>query len=144
MKHHVYFSLGSNLGHRHALLRQAIVLLQQRVGSLVACSSFIETEPWGFESEHNFLNAVVWCQTTLTPEQVLLVTQQIEREMGRHTKSVNSGYHDRPIDIDILLFDHLTLNTLVGEGEDAQRLIIPHPLMYQRDFVMKPLKEINS
>ncbi|MCQ2197458.1 MAG: 2-amino-4-hydroxy-6-hydroxymethyldihydropteridine diphosphokinase [Bacteroidaceae bacterium] len=144
MKHHVYLSLGSNLGNRHALLRQAIVHLQQRVGSLVACSSFIETLPWGFESEHNFLNAVVWCTTDLEPEEVLLVTQQIEREMGRHTKSDDNGYHDRTIDIDILLFDDLSLNTWVGEGEEAKQLIIPHPLMHQRDFVMKPLQEIHS
>ena len=111
---------------------------------MVACSSFIETLPWGFESEHNFLNAVVWCNTDLTPEELLLVTQQIEREMGRHTKSDDSGYHDRTIDIDILLFDDLSLNTWVGLGEEAKQLIIPHPLMHQRDFVMKPLQEIHS
>ncbi len=139
MPHHVYLSLGSNLGNRHALLEQAIDLLQQRVGSLVACSSLLETEPWGFESENRFLNAAVHFTTPLEPLDLLLATQQIERDMGRTTKSSDGRYHDRPIDIDILLYDDLHIDeTYEAEGQQL-RLTIPHPLMYERDFVMKPL-----
>lgn len=159
MVHTIYLSLGSNLGNRHALLKQAIELLQQRVGSLVACSSMHETEPWGFESENNFLNAAVCLRTSLSPVETLLVTQEIEREMGRTKKSDSSSnpyprvsaqdkkdaspiYHDRTIDIDILIYDNLQLDTCIETDGKKLRLTIPHPLMQERDFVMKPLKEI--
>lgn len=142
--HFTYLSLGSNLGDRRALLRQAIELLQQRVGAIVACSSFLETEPWGFESEYNFLNAAIELKTTLSPLDLLLTTQQIEREMGRTRKSSDGQYHDRPIDIDILLYDDLQLDeTYEVEGRQL-RLVIPHPLMEERDFVMKPLGTIHN
>ena len=96
----LYLSLGSNLGDRHTLLLQAIEALVQRVGTLVRCSSFIETEPWGFESDHPFLNAVALYRTELSPREVLATTQAIERDLGRQHKSVN-GYADRTMDIDI-------------------------------------------
>lgn len=163
----VYLSLGSNLGDRRALLQQAISLLGQRVGIVEASSSFIETEPWGFESEHPFLNAAVRVSTLLTPFQLLLVTQQIEREMGRTHKSTanmpNGGssgpkYHDRPIDIDILIYNmsknawqndapqqsavSLQLDGLYAIDGQLLSLTLPHPLMHERDFVMIPLREI--
>ena len=133
MLHQVYLGLGSNQGDRQATLNRAIELIGERIGKVVRQSSVIETEPWGFLSGNKFLNCVVFCETTLLPRQVLKVTQQIERELGRHHKG--KGYRDRPIDIDILLFDHLNIDT-----PDLQ---IPHPLMYQRDFVMIPLNEIK-
>ena len=139
--HKVYLGLGSNQGDREQLMLQAIRLIDQRVGRVVRQSSFIETEPWGFESENKFMNAVILCETTNTPHEMLLLTQQIERDMGRRKKSVNGQsvnrkYADRPIDIDILLYDDLTV--------DEPDLKIPHPLMHQRDFVMIPLEEIRS
>ena len=130
-----YLSLGSNLGDRHALLVQAIDLLARRVGRLVRCSSFIETEPWGFQSEHPFLNAVVLMRTDLIPRQLLTETQDIERHLGRTHKSCQGHYADRTIDIDILLYGDLRLAT--------PELIIPHPRMCERDFVLRPLREIN-
>ena len=137
--HRVYLGLGSNLGRRRSLLKQAIQLIGERVGEVVRQSSFIETEPWGFESKHKFLNGVILCETEKSPREVLALTQQIERELGRH-KIVNGNlsnrkYSDRPIDIDILLYDDLTI--------DEPDLKIPHPLMEQRDFVMIPLNEIK-
>ena len=99
-------------------------------------SSLISTEPWGFESDHRFVNACVLCETTLTPRQVLRATQKIERELGRTHKSVNGHYADRLIDIDILLYDDLRV--------DEPDLQIPHPLMLERDFVMIPLGEIRD
>ena len=141
--HCIYLSLGSNLGDRHALLQQAIRLLAERVGILIRTSSFIETEPWGFESQHPFLNACVLLQTELTPAHCLMETQCIEREMGRTQKSTDGHYHDRPIDIDILLYDNLHLDTIIYTPWGHQRLTLPHPLMEERDFVMIPLKEIQ-
>lgn len=140
--HKVYLGLGSNLGDCRKNLERAIRLIDDRVGEVIRQSSFIETEPWGFESEHRFVNAVVLCETTKTPREVLLLTQQIERDMGR--RKVNGAglmvngqriYTDRIVDIDILLYDDLTI--------DEPDLKIPHPLMHQRDFVMIPLKEIQ-
>ena len=128
--------LGSNLGDKRENLACAIRLIGERVGKVLRVSSFIETEPWGFESENGFVNAAVKCETMLSPRQVLRATQKIEREMGRKKKSTNGGYADRCIDIDILLYDELRV--------DEPDLQIPHPLMFERDFVMIPLKEITE
>ena len=142
MRHQVYLGLGSNLGNRERILTEAIRLIDERVGEVTRQSSFIETEPWGFASEHRFLNAVILCETELTPREVLRLTQQIERDMGKtkeHATERSSlhtpRYADRPIDIDILLYDDLTVN--------EPDLKIPHPLMHERDFVMIPLTEIK-
>jgi len=130
----VYLALGSNIGNRHEAMRQAIALIGTQIGSVLRTSSLIETEPWGFSSPHAFLNACVCVVTELTPRQLLEKTQQIERLMGRTEKSVDGHYHDRTIDIDILLYDDWHV--------DEPDLRIPHPLMQQREFVMRPLKEI--
>lgn len=134
--HTVYLSLGSNLGDRKATMRRAIGLLNERAGSVDRQSSFIETEPLGFESTNKFLNMCVRLLTTLSPEQLLMATKQIERELGRTQKSVNGQYHDRPIDIDILMYDNVHI--------DSNDLTLPHPHMQEREFVMKPLREILS
>ena len=147
-KHKVYLGLGTNLGDKEANMLKVISLIGERVGRVVRQSSFIETEPWGFESAHQFLNAVILVETERTPREVLLLTQQIERDLGKrkehatqrsklsNSKLSNSKYTDRPMDIDILLYDDLTI--------DEPDLKIPHPLMHERDFVMKPLGEILS
>ena len=139
--HTVYLSLGSNLGDKEENLRQAIEKINEKVGAVVRQSSFMTTQPWGFESNNTFVNGAVCCETSLTPHQLLRVTQKIEREMGRTRKSIvmvdgqpRVDYHDRIIDIDILLYDDITV--------DTPTLKIPHPLMHERDFVMVPLKEI--
>ena len=139
MQHTVYLSLGSNLGDKKKNILDAIQRINELVGEVVRQSTLYVSEPWGFQSDHAFVNAVVCCNTSLTPHEVLAVTQQIEREMGRHHKSRRNAsgqieYHDRTIDIDILLYDDLTV--------DTPELSIPHPLMHKRDFVMVPLREI--
>ena len=139
--HNVYLGLGSNLGDKEENIRKAITLIGDRVGTVLRQSSLIETEPWGFESENSFLNGVILVETTFTPRQTLKATQKIERALGRRQKSVGADtdvpvYHDRPIDIDILLYDDLSV--------DEPDLKIPHPLMYERDFVMIPLSEIRK
>ena len=133
-RHTVFLGLGTNLGNREQNLEECISLLAERVGEVLRVSSFIHTEPWGFNSENGFLNAAISMETFLDPFQLLKVTQEIERAMGRSTKSIDRVYHDRVIDIDILLYDTLSLHT--------PELTIPHPLMSERPFVMTPLREI--
>ena len=130
----LYLSLGSNLGDREEMLHRAIALIEERIGTVQRVSSFIETEPWGFHSENPFLNAACLVCTALAPEQCLERTQQIERELGRKTKSQDGIYHDRIIDIDILLYGENVI--------EEPRLTIPHPLMHKRTFVLEPLAEI--
>ena len=132
--HTVYLSLGSNLGDKEQNLASAISEIARRIGDITAQSAFLETEPWGFDSDNAFLNAAVCVETQLSPYELLHTTQQIERDLGRMQKSEQGVYHDRIIDIDILLYDDLHIQT--------PELTIPHPLIQQRDFVLIPLKEI--
>lgn len=132
--HKLYLSLGTNLGNRKANIREAVEKIQEQIGDIVRQSALYETTPWGFSSPNDFINACVCVATALSPRQVLLVTQRIEREMGRTVKSENGEYHDRIIDIDILTYD--------DERVDEPDLKIPHPLMHEREFVMAPLREI--
>ena len=129
----VYLGLGTNIGNRRGNLVKAAALLAERVGDILALSGSMETEPWGFESENLFLNAAIKMETPLTPDELLSATQAIEREMGREKKS-DGTYHDRVIDIDILLYDNQVI--------EQPGLIVPHPLMQERLFVMAPLAEI--
>ena len=130
----VYLGLGTNLGDKEQNLRMSIKKIEERIGNVVSLSAFYATAPWGFSSENIFLNAAVCVETTLLPLQVLEETQRIERELGRTEKSVNGLYADRLIDIDLLLYDDRVM--------DAEGLILPHPLMTERRFVMEPLSEI--
>lgn len=142
-QHLLYLGLGSNQGHRQALIRQAVRLLGERLGSVVRVSALMETEPWGFQSCHRFLNGACCVRTQLSPGECLMVTQQIERELGRTRKSVDGQYHDRTIDIDLLLYDDVTVDAdlLLPDGT-TQHLTLPHPHMWERDFVRIPLQEI--
>lgn len=130
-----YLGLGSNLGtDKVANLHQAVALINEQAGHILACSSFIESEPWGFQSTNTFVNAVVAIDTPHTPHELLRITQAIERSMGRTHKTVGTNYTDRIIDIDILLYGE--------EVIDDDVLTIPHPLIMQREFVYLPLFEI--
>lgn len=134
MLHQVFIGLGSNLGDRYEYLNLALQLLDDKVGCVERVSSFIETEPWGFVSSFAFVNAVAVCLTPHAPLGLLDITQQIERELGRLKKSFNGVYQDRPIDIDILLYDQIILET--------DRLTIPHALMHERPFVLESMREL--
>ena len=135
----VYFSLGTNLGDKDQNLRIAIGKLEERVGKVISLSAFYATEPWGFTSENSFLNAALGMETNYLPLEILKITQEIEQEMGRMHKSVNGVYSDRVIDIDLLLCLNADGSSVVM---DTPELVLPHPLMQERDFVMKPLREI--
>ena len=128
-----YLGLGTNVGNKRGNLVTAAALLAERVGDVLALSDMYETEPWGFESDNTFLNAVIVMTTELSPMELLDATRLIEIEMGRIEKS-DGAYHDRIIDIDLLMVDEQILHT--------ERLTLPHPLMHKRSFVMEPLAEV--
>ena len=122
-----YLGLGSNLGSdKTQNIRQAIRLINEQAGRVLACSSFIESTPWRFCSDNMFLNAVIAIDTPHS--------QSIERGMGRTHKTIDQDYTDRIIDIDILLYGNTCINDSI--------LIIPHPFLLKRDFVYAPLLEI--
>jgi len=129
----VYLSLGTNLGDKEQNLNNAIVQLSKQVGDVLKQSAFFASEPWGFDSKNEFLNAVILINTSLSPVELLKKTQEIETGLGRKTKST-VGYSDRLIDIDILFYDNLII--------DEAELKIPHPFIAERDFVLIPLSEI--
>lgn len=133
-QHIVFLSLGSNLGDRGENLDHAISNIEERIGEVIATSAFYVTDPVGFESDNQFLNAVCEVKTKLNPLAILETTQAIEKEMGRTTKSRNRVYTDRIIDIDLLLFD--------DEIVEYPELTLPHPHMHERPFVLLPLAEI--
>ena len=128
-----FLALGTNLGNKENNLQNAIQHIAKKLGKVIAQSSVIESEPWGFVSENSFLNMVIKVETALSPLEVLKKTQQIERLMGR-TKKTHTSYQDRIIDIDIILYDDVIL--------DTPELKLPHPLFRKRDFVLIPLREI--
>ena len=142
----IYLGIGSNLGNRDTNLRTAIELIHERVGECLACSSIYRSAPQGFVSENEFANIVAVCETDYSPEQVLLITQTIEREMGRTQKSVNGIYHDRVIDIDLLQAYIPDYDSRFGIPIEykSETLTLPHPRMTERDFVMIPLREVEE
>jgi 2-amino-4-hydroxy-6-hydroxymethyldihydropteridine diphosphokinase len=129
-----YLSLGSNLGNKAENIKLAVELLSERAGDVLKVSSNYETEPDGFVSENSFVNIALSLDTPLEALELLEVCEQIEKELGRKTKSVNLNYSDRVIDIDILYFNNMQLAT--------DRLTLPHPRMHKRAFVLEPLVEI--
>ena len=129
----VYLSLGTNLEDRQANLLRAIDYISERIGVFSDISSVYETKPWKFESENNFLNMVVCVETQFPPEEILLITQSIEKTMGRAEKTTHS-YQDRLIDIDIIAYDDLIFR--------SENLQLPHPLFHKRLFVLEPFNEI--
>lgn len=133
-EHSVYLGLGTNLGDKEDNLRRAVEHIDKLIGKVLRQSAYFTSQPWGFVSDNVFVNAAVCCRTVLSPQEVLCRTQQIEQMMGRKHKSVDGIYHDRIIDIDILLYDELQI--------DEPNLTIPHPLMHEREFVMVPLMEV--
>jgi len=129
----VYLGLGTNLGDKEQNLNDAVMALVTETGNVLSISSFYVSKSWGFDSENDFLNAVLLIDTNLSPFDLLAKIQEIERDLGRATKTV-PGYVDRIIDIDILFYDNLIVN--------QPTLKIPHPLLAERDFVLVPLVEI--
>lgn len=136
---HIYFSLGTNLGDKEQNLLAAVQKIEERIGKVISLSAFYATAPWGFTSENTFLNAALCVETSFPPLDIFEITQGIERELGRTHKSAGGVYSDRLIDIDLLLaFRDDGTPVLL----DTPELKLPHPLMHERDFAMRPLAEI--
>ena len=127
----VYLALGSNVGDRHSYIRRAVEALSTAGTVVERVSTIIETEPVGGPAQGRFLNAVLKVTTKLLPQELHFKTKSIEASLGRTHRVVNGP---REIDIDILLYDHMKV--------DLPGLIIPHPRMLERAFVMQPLREI--
>lgn len=130
-----YLALGSNIGDSENTFEQCYTLLKEKAGVLIQKSNNYWTEPEGLESERPFLNACCLINTTLSAQELLFVTQEIEKELGRKTKSSGS-YQSRIIDIDILTYGNQSIN--------QNELIIPHPKMQERLFVLVPLLELTK
>jgi 2-amino-4-hydroxy-6-hydroxymethyldihydropteridine diphosphokinase len=130
----VYFSLGSNEGDRLNWLVKAAKLIDNQVGKISQNSSVVESDPWGFESETTFYNMVMSVETEQTPHQVLNKVLDIEATLGRTRQGI--VYTNRIIDVDILFYNQDQIND--------EKLVIPHPLMQKRRFVLQPLAEIAA
>ena len=140
----VVLLIGGNMGDRVATLLRAIVEISKRIGTVSQISSIYETEPWGFETEQNFLNQALVVDTDLTSHEVLVEALRIEKELGRernaavstaqNSKLNNRNYASRPIDIDLIFYN--------SEIVDTADLQLPHPRMQDRRFVLVPLSEI--
>ncbi len=134
----VTLSLGSNLGDRDFYLAAARNMLEQRVGELTRKSEVMETKSWGYDS-HDYLNQVVECATDLEPLELLRVLKEIEVALGRpaesKTKPGTQDYHDRTIDIDILYYEDVEMNT--------PELTIPHSRIQERPFIQELLKQLT-
>ncbi len=143
----VILLMGGNIGDTTMLLGQAVKLLAAKVGRMVSCSTLLETEPWGFSDGVNvvakFINQAVWIETDLLPEALLEVVQRVETEVGRERgqeqeerEARGERYASRKIDIDIIFYDDIVFQ--------SERLTIPHPLMQEREFVLRPMVEIAA
>lgn len=127
-----YLGIGSNIGDKYSNIQKAIRLLGQAPGTTVrAVSSIYETEPWGTINQENYYNLVAELDTALDPYNLLRICQEIEDNMGRKR---TERWGPRIIDLDILLYDNLILQ--------SEKLIIPHPYLEVREFVLAPLREI--
>ncbi|OFY60726.1 MAG: 2-amino-4-hydroxy-6-hydroxymethyldihydropteridine diphosphokinase, partial [Bacteroidetes bacterium RBG_13_42_15] len=129
---YAFLGLGTNLGDREENLRKAIAMIGESIGTVVLCSSVYQTEPWGFQSENEFLNAVIKVKTSLKPSGLLGRILMIEAQLGRLREG--KGYSSRIIDIDILLYG----NEIIKK----KGLQIPHPLIQDRRFTLVPLCDI--
>ena len=130
----VFVLLGSNLGDRELLVNQASKMMRERCGKIVAKSRLYESEPWGFKSEHWFLNQVVKIETALSPDDLMKELLDIEKELGRDRSVPHEGYVSRPMDLDILYFGNKII--------DTQMVIAPHPRLHERRFTLLPLCDV--
>lgn len=128
----VYFSLGSNQGDRLKSLVMATKLIGNLIGKIIQYSPVVESEPWGFNADTTFYNLALMAETELTPQQVLAQILEIENSLGR--KRSGKEYSSRKIDIDILFYDDKQIT--------ENNLMIPHPLLHKRRFVLEPLAAI--
>lgn len=131
-----YLNIGTNIGDRLANLEQAVALIERLALTRCRLSSVIESEPWGFDSPHRFLNIGVTLPWDRTPFELLSITQRVERIMDSANHRDSHGHYvDRLIDIDIIAIDSVSMST--------PRLTLPHPRAMLRPFVTEPLRQLG-
>ncbi|MBC7694738.1 MAG: 2-amino-4-hydroxy-6-hydroxymethyldihydropteridine diphosphokinase [Burkholderiales bacterium] len=130
-----YLCLGGNIGNRENALHLALIKINEIVGQITSKSKVYETEAWGVENQKAYLNQCVKIETKLTPNELISALLAIEKSLGRE-RTFNHTYEPRTLDIDILLYNDIIVNT--------DDLIIPHPRLQLRRFVLIPLNEIAS
>lgn len=135
MSRTAYINLGSNLGDRHAVIRRAIDILSERLSVKLTMSEPVVSSPWGFSSQHEFVNVGASFPTDLSPAEILELLLAVEHGISAAGhRDARGGYVDRIIDIDLIAVDDLVI--------DTPALQLPHPRMHLRRFVLEPMKEI--
>ncbi len=130
--HKVFLGIGGNIGDKQKNFEDVYPIMENKLGKIINASAIYETPPWGFQSSDPFWNSVIEIESPYPPEQLLEKIHEIENQFGRKRDSEN--YASRPMDIDILYFDNLYMET--------ETLIIPHRRMHLRKFVLVPLNQI--
>ena len=130
----IYILLGSNIGDKKNYIDGACDEILSSIGDIEVYSSYYQTSPWGFESNDEFLNRAICVRSKLTPNDIMIVLLDIESRLGRVRGVKDKGYQSRTIDLDIILIDDLIIRN--------ELLIVPHPRMTERNFVLVPLAEI--
>ena len=130
--HKVFLGIGGNIGNKHDNFNKIYVFIENELGVITKRSSVYESPPWGFEAKENFWNQVLLIETEFSPEEILRKISEIENQFER--KREIGKYNSREMDIDILYFDDIFIET--------ENLISPHPRIHQRKFVLVPLTEI--
>jgi len=130
----VYIVLGSNIGDKKDYIDKACSYIEGKIGLVKSQSSYYQTSPWGFDSDDDFLNKVIVVDSVLKPNKIMHLLLEIENDLGRIRYEKKDGYQSRIIDLDILLIDDLIISN--------DLLIVPHPHMTDRRFVLEPLSEI--
>lgn len=138
----IHLNIGSNIGDRAALIERAVAALSERLDSdgkaEIRLAPIIESEPWGFESDNRFLNlgVMIDAPSDVNPHEILNILHEVEHEIADYPhRNADGSYADRPIDIDLIAIDDKTV--------DSPTLQLPHPLMHQRDFVLRPVADLD-
>lgn len=132
MVHKIFLGLGSNVGDKKSNIKKAIKFLEEKVDNIIVAPIY-ETKPWGYKNQDNFFNTALRGETSLLPFQLLNFIKEVEKKVGRKKRF---RYGPREIDIDILFYDNLFLKN--------KRIEIPHPQLHKRDFVLKPLLDLET
>ena len=140
-RHSVVLLTGSNFRGKEQILQRAAECIAEQVGPIERASQIHYTEAWGFSCEEEFANQALLVGTNLSADEVLMKTQAIERELGRDRKAeaaekaaTGERYASRVVDIDIIFYDDIVV--------ESEELTLPHPLMHEREFVLRPMLEV--
>ena len=143
IRHSVLLLTGSNFRGKEQILSRAAECISERMGTIVRASQICYSEAWGFKCESEFANQAILVSTVLTANEVLMKTQAIERELGRDRKAeseeklmTGERYASRVVDIDIIFYDDIVV--------ESEKLTLPHPLMHEREFVLRPMLEVAA